>query len=266
MEFVRRTDRVKLEAKIRRLYCLILFWGPAPLEEVVSRNEEALAWARDRSMFSLEARALETLARTAAMRGDFDEARRLSKEARNLIQDLGELLTSASDSISEGLIELLADDLDAAERALRRGHEALVRRGARGPLANVAANLARVLLLKERYDEAEELALMCREIAAESQLDTQIKWRSLLAVVQARRGDLGAALALARDAVAWAERSEQPDSQAEAFVDLAEILRATGRADEARGYIDRALRLYELKGNLVAAEQVRADLAPSAPV
>jgi tetratricopeptide (TPR) repeat protein len=135
-----------------------------------------------------------------------------------------------------------------------------VQRGARGPLANVAANLARVLLLKEQYDEAEELALMCKEIAAESQLDTQIKWRALLAVIDARRGNAAQAVGLAREAVDKAEGSEQPDSQAEAFVDLAGILRAVGEADEARRYTDRALQLYELKGNLVAAARVRRAL------
>jgi class 3 adenylate cyclase len=260
VEFVRRTDRPRLEAKIWRLYCLILFWGPTPLEEVVRKNEEALQWARARGMDTLEARALETLARCAAMRGDIDQARSLAKEARGIILDLGELLTNASDSISEGLIELLADEPDAAESALRRGYAALVERGARGPLANVAANLARVLLRKEQYDEAEELALLCKEIAAESQLDTQIKWRSLLAVVEARRGNLPEALALAREAGQRAERSEQPDSQAEAFIDIAEVLRADGQVAEARAYIDRALRKYELKGNLVAAARVRKDL------
>ena len=124
----------------------------------------------------------------------------------------------------------------------------------------MAANLARVLLLKEQPDEAEELALMCKEIAAESQLDTQIKWRALLAVIDAHRGNAAQAVGLAREAVDKAEGSEQPDSQAEAFVDLAGILRAVGEADEARRYTDRALQLYELKGNLVAAARVRRAL------
>jgi cytochrome c-type biogenesis protein CcmH/NrfG len=42
---------------------------------------------------------------------------------------------------------------------------------------------------------------------------------------------------------------------------LAEALRAQGRPGEAAAALDRALRLYEEKGNLVSAARVRAALA-----
>jgi hypothetical protein len=98
---------------------------------------------------------------------------------------------------------------------------------------------------------------VCRKIATESQLDTQIKWRALKAVMLARRGAFDEAEPLAKEAVAFAERSEQLDSQAEALADLADVLQRAGAPEAATGYAERALQLYELKGNLVAASRVR---------
>jgi len=261
IEFVRRAGQERLEAKILRLYCVILFWGPTPLNEVESKNREALTWARARGLYTLEAGALGILARAAAMRGDFAEARRLSKEARNTIADVGELLTVAYDSISEGLIELLAGDPDAAIVALNRGFEALERRGGMSPLAVLAANLARAFVVKGQDDDAERFIRRCRDAAAESQLDTQIKWRALQGVVLARRGEFEEATRLAREAVALAERSEQVDSQAEALGDLADVLHRAGAVQEAVRHAERALALYEGKGNLVSAARLRRLLA-----
>jgi len=254
---VRRTGDERLEAKIRRLYGVVLFWGPTPLDEVVRENEEAVRWARQKGLYSLEAGALSLLARAAAMRGDFSEARRLNRRAEQLIPDLGELLTVAADSISEGLVELLAGDLEAAERALRRGYEALERRGITGIRSTIAAMLARVLLRLGRDDEAEAFIEVCRRDAAEHQLDNQIKWRELRALVLANRGEHAEAERLAREAVDRAERSEQVNSQADAYFDLGVVLRVAGRPDEAVPAATRARELYQHKGNLVSARRVQ---------
>jgi class 3 adenylate cyclase/tetratricopeptide (TPR) repeat protein len=257
IEFVRRAGNERLEAQIFRLDCVILFWGPTPLAEVIQKNEEALEWARARGLYSLEAGALSILARAAAMRGDFEKARERSREAKAVITDLGELLTVASESISEGLVELLADNLPAAEKALRDGYRRLEQRGGRSALAVVAANLARVLLLQDREDEAEELIRVCVDAASESQLDTQMKWRQLQALVLARRGQVEEAERIAREAVRLSLRSQQLDSQAEALLDLAEVLRSNSQVEEARVQAELALDLYERKGNLVSAARVR---------
>jgi predicted ATPase/class 3 adenylate cyclase len=257
IEFVRRAGNERLEAQIFRLYCVILFWGPMPLAEVIQKNQEALEWARGRGLYTLEAGTLSILARAAAMRGEFEQARQYNREARAVITDLGELLTVASESISEGLVELLAENLEAAERALRAGYQELERRGGRSALAVVAANLARVLLLQGRVDEAEELIRVCQDAASESQLDTQMKWRQLRAIVLARQDQLDEAERLAREAVRLSQRSKQLDSQAEALLDLAEVLRIKGQLPEATEQAERALDLYDRKGNLVSVRRVR---------
>lgn len=250
-----------LEAKIRRLLCIVLFWGQTPLDEVVGYSTEALKWARSKGFPGLEAGALGILARAAAMQGDFEKARRLNQNAKAITKDLGESLTAAADSVADGFVELLADDPDTAVAKLRVGYEALKEMGGTGPLANVAAMLARAHLIQMDDDGAERLIRVCREITAESQVDTQIRWRNLQAVILARRGDLERAEQLATEAVAMADRSEQPDTRAEARLDLADVLRLAGRPGEAAGRAHQALELYEAKGNQVAAGKVRKLLA-----
>jgi class 3 adenylate cyclase/tetratricopeptide (TPR) repeat protein len=264
IRLVGRAQDDRLEAQIRRLYGVILFWGPTPLDEVIAKNEDAVQWAKQKGAYSLEAGSLSLLARAAAMRRDFAEARRLNELAGRLVPDLVELLTVAADSISEGLVELLAGDLPAAERALSRGFRALERRGANPSQANIAAMLARVLFLQRRYDEALKYTEACENLSAKGQLDTRIKWRAVRALVLARQGKHGEAEALGRAAVDLTARSEQLDSKAEALTDLAEVLVQTGdprKRTEAAGLLRNAVALYKAKGNVVSSDRPAALLA-----
>lgn len=73
----------------------------------------------------------------------------------------------------------------------------------------------------------------------------------------AQRGELKAADALARDAVAIGDRSDFPNNRADTYLDLAQVLRITSTPDEALNAARRALELYEEKGNLVSADWAR---------
>jgi class 3 adenylate cyclase/tetratricopeptide (TPR) repeat protein len=257
---VRSVGDKRWEAYAVRLRSLSMYWGPAPITEVQKYNRQALNIARSANMRNLEAGALTIFARCAAMQGDFDRARSYNRQAINITTDLGELLTQATDSITEGLVELLAGKLPAAEQALRNGYEALERMGGTGPLATIAAMLARVLLRQERYDKAEEYTEVCERVAPRYQVDAQVKWRSVRAVVLARRGEVEEAERLARQALEHAERTDQPDTLAEAYADLAEVLRIGVHRAEAVNQLERALSQYDRKGNLVAAAQIRAQM------
>jgi tetratricopeptide (TPR) repeat protein len=133
--------------------------------------------------------------------------------------------------------------------------------GATGPLASVAAMLARVVLLRGRGDEAEELTRTCERIAAPDQLDAQVKWRSIRAIALVHRGDAEEAERLAREAVYQVDKTDQLDSRAEARVDLAGVLLHGGRHGEARRELERAIVLYEEKGNEIAEASARKLLA-----
>jgi class 3 adenylate cyclase/tetratricopeptide (TPR) repeat protein len=255
--FAHKAGNPHWEARIRGLHCFILYWGPSPLEEVDRHSQEALAFARRSGMRSLEADALTVLARIAAMRGDFPKANELMRSAWTIAEDVGRLLTHAAEYISQALIRVLGGELTAAEATLRDGYRTLERMGATGPRANVAAMLARVLLLQERYEEAEDMTRICEQIAPGGQVDVQIKWRAIRALVLARRDELEHAEELARAATAKADETDQLESRAEAYVDLAEVLRLGGRHAEAAMKLERAVALYEEKGNEVAERNAR---------
>jgi class 3 adenylate cyclase/tetratricopeptide (TPR) repeat protein len=250
---------VRLEATIRRLQCVVVFWGPAPVQEVLGQAEEAIAWAQDHGVYSLAALAHNIIARGIAMQGRFDDARGHNLTARGLVTDPGELLTLGSGVISEGMVEWYAGELDTAERILWTGWDELVRRGGQKGQLSVVALLARVLLSqpRDRAGEAELLIDRCEQEAAAGQHDIQLKCRQLRAILLARRGNFDQAEPLAREAVHLAGGSEQPESQAEACNDLATVLHQAGRLDEAHASARQAVELYERKGNLVSAGRAR---------
>ena len=257
----RRAGDQRLEARIVRLNCVILFWGPTPLDEVSAYVERALGWARQGGAPSLEASALSILARTTAMRGNFVQARTYLEAAKAIPVDVGEGLSWAANSVTEGLIELLAEKFAAAEEVLRDGCEKAEKMGRRGQLATLMVMRARALLGLERDDQAAELAARCKQMAHDNQPDFQIRLQGVQAVLMARRGDHDPARRFADEAVSMAEASQQPDTRATALMDLAEVLRLAEQREPSRRLAERALGLYRDKGDLVGQEAVARFLA-----
>jgi Flp pilus assembly protein TadD len=71
---------------------------------------------------------------------------------------------------------------------------------------------------------------------------------------------------LAREAVTLAERTDFVNQRADALVDLGIVLGRVGRGEDAQAAFGDAIRLYEDKGNVVAARRVRSDLVMPAPL
>jgi class 3 adenylate cyclase/tetratricopeptide (TPR) repeat protein len=245
------------EANAIGMHCLTLYWGPLPLEVCDRRSREALAEAERSGVASLTATAYRVLARVASHRGDLDEARRFVEAASAITREEGSLLPRAVDCISRAMVDMLAGDLPEAEQVLRAGYAQLEEMGGLGPQVNVATLLARVRLLRGLNDDAEELTHTVERLAAPDQADAQVKWRSVRAIAVARRGEPGEAEQLAREAVSLAGRTDQLDSRAEAHVDLAEVLLLGGRGREAEHELERAIALYQQKGNEVGERTAR---------
>jgi ATP/maltotriose-dependent transcriptional regulator MalT len=108
------------------------------------------------------------------------------------------------------------------------------------------------------YEEAEPLAARGRELGGAQDALTQIVWRQVQALVDAHRGDLDRAEALAREAVAISEQTDALNWQGDALSDLAEVLDAGGRSDDAEAAVEQALERYERKRNVAMADQLRA--------
>src|SRR5205807_8451451 len=85
-------------------------------------------------------------------------------------------------------------------------------------------------------------------------------WRQVLALVHAHRGELDEAERLAREAVAGSKRTDFLDVQCLALWDLAEVLTAAQRPDEAADALELALDRCRRKKNLALATQVLGRL------
>jgi predicted ATPase len=174
--------------------------------------------------------------------------------------DLG-LTLNAATSHNEAVIELLAGNPAAAELSLRNGYRALEEMGERWFLSTTAAFLGRAVLEQGRDEEADDLAKMSAQLAANSDVLSQILWRGVRAQVLARRELVEEAEKLAREAVMRAESTDFINHRADALLDLSQVLEASLRQSEAAVAVSEALRLYEAKGNIVAAATTRLRLA-----
>ena len=134
-----------------------------------------------------------------------------SAEAPGLTIHLAEIAALAGDH---------ATAADHLRRYLRHAREA------REPslLSTFAALLGRSLCALGRYEEAEPLAQLGRELGGQQDFATQMLWRQVQALVHAHRGEHAEAERLAREAVAIAERTDGLNQQGDALCDLAEVL------------------------------------------
>jgi len=79
--------------------------------------------------------------------------------------------------------------------------------------------------------------------------------------IAAHRGELTAAVELGRRAVQLAETGDHISLCARTWLALAEVHRKRGETSEADSAVAAALRLYDAKGNVTAAERVRRSTA-----
>jgi DNA-binding SARP family transcriptional activator len=235
-----------------------LRYGPTPVAESIRRCRALLEGAD----LGGEANVLVQLAALEAMHGRLEEARDLVGRARALYEDLGQpALAHAHSGGARGEIELLAGEAPAAERAFRDSYGALESIGDRAYVATQAALLAEAVYLQDRHAEAMQWSRLAEEAGSADDIPTQFLWRAVRARLLAVAGETGEAEALADEAVRLAEATDALDQRAKVVFDRAEVLRLCGRDAEARGAAEDALALFDLKGNVVAAERVRALLA-----
>jgi tetratricopeptide (TPR) repeat protein len=250
-EHARRANDRRLEARNISAYTFAALQGPTPAAEAIEHCERLVTeGVSDRQA---EALVLCSLAQLRAMRGDFEPARRLVRAARTLLDDLGIIVLAASTAMDCARIELLAGDLPTAEQELRRAQETLSTLGEKYLLPMLAALLAQVVYTQGRVDEAEEITRRAEELSDLDDVEPQALWRSVRAKVLAGRDLAEDAERLAREAVRLIRTTDAPGMQADALLDLAEVLRRSDRSDEALAVAAEARELYEIKGNTAAA-------------
>lgn len=223
-------------------------FGPLAADEGIQLckrfHEDAGDDATIRAWCQVERSVLE------AMQGRFDLARELLADGTRALGELGLNVYAANAAQEAFFVEMLAGDPASAAQRLRESYEALEQMGERSFLSTIAALLAHALYAFAEYDEAEVFSRESKKAAAADDVFSQVLWRSALAKIEARRGEIERAEQLAREAVRRVEETDLLNAQADTFLDLAEVLRLAGRRDEARAAVQEAARRFEQKANL----------------
>jgi tetratricopeptide (TPR) repeat protein len=258
MEFARKIGSSRIESHSVNLYLGAALFGPMPVGEAVERCLEFRRRHHDRQRIVAScARALAVL---RAMQGEFDEARRLMAVDQSILSELGMRYQSATAAEAYGLVELLAGEPDRAERVARSGFLQLERMGDTSALPTLAALLGEALVALERYDEAVAVTDDARRHADSHDLGAQVQWRLAHAKALAWLGRDKRALKIAQDAVRLAERTDFVTLHGDALTTLGEVNRLGGRRAESAAALTHAVRLYDEKGNAVAAARARVAL------
>jgi class 3 adenylate cyclase/tetratricopeptide (TPR) repeat protein len=228
--------------------------GPRPVPEALAYLDELLGRAPGDLM--IEAAVATVRAPLEAMRGEFERARGLYRDAQERFAELGRTVALAAARTDAAAAERLAGDLAAAEQQLRIGVEASSAVGARSNTSTLAALLAETLVDQGKLEEAEQYLATAERSTASEDVFSQVAGRIARAKMQLRRGQAEEAAALATSAVAVAAATDAPLLHADAVAALGEALLAAGEP-RAEDVLEEAERLYELKGNVVAVRLLR---------
>jgi class 3 adenylate cyclase/tetratricopeptide (TPR) repeat protein len=258
LEHARRAGDARELSIIRNALARAALFGPRPVEDALRvcariREEAPTDRALDAILCTIEGSLTARL-------GRFDEARALTRRSEAILRDLGLSLHLAGLHQYSAGIELLAGDPAAAEHELRAGLDEYERMGERTRLSTTAALLAVALHELGRDHEAHECTIMSEESAPQDDRASQVFWREARAQILARRGEVGAALSLAREAVELAAETDFLWMHGDALVALAEVQHVAASPDESLEAAERALTLYEAKGDLVSAGKTREFL------
>jgi tetratricopeptide (TPR) repeat protein len=223
-----------------------LVFGPTPADEALQELDELLP-GFTHPLYMLKRAFL------VAMLGRFDEAWALAGPANQRLEEFG----VERGGVWLADISAVGGDYDAAARYGRRSVDAFREQGHLAFQASYGAKLGRWLCILGRFDEAEPLAQLGRSVGSQ---EGEWIWRQVQARVHAHRGEHAAAEHLAREAIAFVDRTDALGFQGDAYWDLAEVLAAAERAEESAWALEQALERYERKKNLAMVAQMKPKL------
>jgi class 3 adenylate cyclase/tetratricopeptide (TPR) repeat protein len=257
LEHARRAgDRAAERAALSSVTNVV--WGPMPVPDGSARLDEVLGLAGEDRLVDCYVRSARSC--LLAMSGTSVEAREAWERAHATALDLGMPDVIGFVGQEGWLVETIIGDHAAAERIARETFEILDRAGTNA-LRNIASDqLAGSLVELGRLDEAEAFVEVSR--APDMAVDDPFQgpWHLTLGKILAHRGDLEGAERLVREGVRVTERTQYLTDRAFSLLDLAEVLRLAGRAEEAASAVEGAIDLFEQKRNVVCSDRARRIL------
>lgn len=261
IEYSRQCGNAREEAWARRYLVFSLLYGPEPVERAINRATKELEWARSNGHRVMELNILFGLGYLHAMRGAFADGRGFISASRTIANDLGMPTEDAWAACFAARLEMLASMPQAAEEELHYAYGIYEGAGDDSALSTISAALADALYAGGRYDEADKYASISERYASPSDSHNQSRWRRVRAKLLARGGETRQAEMLGREGLDLLMLTDFVNRQANALMDLAEVFRDVKRPTDVDAAFRKALKLYEQKGNVVAADRARTLLA-----
>ena len=196
----------------------------------------------------------------ASFAGCFDEARSLMQRAGERLHAMGYRAQRGGNLMEVGRIELAAGNPSAARAALLESDAILADLGERGHRASTQAQLAATYEQLGEPDAARAAIDLAEALGGEDDLDaliTTTSVRARLALADEYRAE---AERWARRAVEYSLRTDYIVGQGETRMELARVLVAADRCDEAAAEARDALELFEAKGDQPNAAKARGML------
>jgi class 3 adenylate cyclase/tetratricopeptide (TPR) repeat protein len=237
-------------AEILRSVNAAIVRGPTPVPVGIARAERIIhEYPANRGAVAYTCHALAHL---RARLGEFEAAREACERYRSFLLDTGQMIGYWQSAEVLFDVDLLAGDVVAAAAVAEEAYASLLEKGDRWPYLGAFLGQARLALGKDA--EAAEVA----EVAAASAFAVErALGLGVLARVRARKGDAAAARDLIREAVAIVEPTDFLFDCGTVQLDLGEVMEILGREEEARAARERALAMFEEKGDLVSSSRTR---------
>ena len=209
---------------------------------------------------SLAARIELARGQLARLEGRFPDARMFMQRAFESFQALGMRELQAACDSELGVAELSAGDPAAALPWLLRSDAVLAELGQHALRSTTQARIAHTESLLDNPGAARPAIELAERLSApEDILNFAITHRVRARLALSEQNDEGA-VRWARSAVAHAFRTDSPEVRADATLDLARVLQALDRRDDAVAEARAALELFTAKGHRPGIEQTRAVL------
>ncbi len=257
MAYAHRGSADRQEAIALSLLVAALLEGPTPCSVGLARCSQLLTETKRRG--GADVSILFGMAGFEAMVGNFTSAREKMAEGKMILRDLGVSIRLAYVANVSGPVEMLAGAPEAAERELRESYALLTEMGEKYARSTIAALLGESLYRQDRLDDADAFSRESEALAASDDMLSQCLWRSVRAKILARRGEPDAGVALAREALVLIEGTDALNTHAAILLALAQAHQAGGQMEKAARTTRQAIRLYEQKGNVVAASNIRKE-------
>jgi class 3 adenylate cyclase len=257
-EYARRAGDDGLRDRALGYYVWALQVGPTPAEEIA---REHTAIEREQPGPLLMAVLDHSRAELAYFVGDFDAARVLARHACEQVGALGQRVLKAGAMQELGQIELWADNPSGALAALLEADAILADVGERGYRSTNQALLALAYGQLDERDAARAAIELAESLGAPEDLATYTQASRARVVIALAEGKLAEAERWARTAVGQASKSDLIGLQGETRLDLARVLAAAERDDEATVEAKAALALFQAKGDQPNAARALAMLA-----